>query len=217
MNRKASTLVLAGMLAMGSGMAWSDELPPRLCAFVYDSSGHLVRDSQGDCVHTRNWTPERDIVQCNPALAKKEEPKQEPVQAEPAPPPPPPKPRKIFKKITLSAGAYFDVDSADLKPEALPKLDALVEHLKGMARIDEIRIEGHTDSTGSAAYNKRLSLRRANAVKNYLVEHGIDPSLISTIGWGEEKPVASNATKEGRAKNRRVEIYVSGEEAVIVQ
>ncbi|RMG29434.1 MAG: hypothetical protein D6721_06105, partial [Gammaproteobacteria bacterium] len=114
MKGKASSLALAAVLALGTSLVQAEELPPRLCAFVYDSSGQLVRDSQSDCVHTRNWTPERDIVQCNPALAKKEEPKQEPVQARPAPPPPPPKPRKVFKKITLSAGAYFDVNSADL-------------------------------------------------------------------------------------------------------
>jgi OOP family OmpA-OmpF porin len=70
----------------------------------------------------------------------------------------------------------------------------------------KVSVEGHTDSVGSDAYNERLSERRAHAVKDYLVHQGIDASRISTVGYGEAKPVASNKTESGRAQNRRAEI-----------
>src|SRR6059036_2623110 len=69
-------------------------------------------------------------------------------------------------------------------------------------------VEGHTDSIGSDAYNQRLSERRANAVGDYMIARGIEAQRITTKGWGESKPIASNKTKEGRAQNRRVEITV---------
>ena len=69
-----------------------------------------------------------------------------------------------------------------------------------------VTVEGHTDSVGSAAYNQKLSERRAQAVKRYLVRQGIDPSRITTEGYGKSRPIASNETEEGRAKNRRADI-----------
>jgi len=77
-----------------------------------------------------------------------------------------------------------------------------------MKEHSELRalVEGHTDSIGSEAYNLRLSERRANAVADYMESQGISSSRITTKGWGKSKPVADNRTKEGRAKNRRVEI-----------
>ena len=70
-------------------------------------------------------------------------------------------------------------------------------------------IEGHTDSTGPDGYNQGLSERRAEAVQGYLVDHGVSPSNLSTVGYGEAQPVADNSTREGRALNRRVELRVS--------
>jgi outer membrane protein OmpA-like peptidoglycan-associated protein len=99
--------------------------------------------------------------------------------------------------------AYFDTDSATLKEESYADLNRLVDVLK---RVPTIRgfIEGHTDSTGSAAYNQGLSDRRAAAVVSYLVERGIDPSRVEAKGYGESQPVASNDTAEGRGQNRRI-------------
>ena len=74
------------------------------------------------------------------------------------------------------------------------------------ARSLRVSVEGHTDSIGSDAYNQRLSERRAKAVRDYMVEQGIDTDRIATHGWGEAKPVATNKTEEGRAQNGRVEI-----------
>jgi OOP family OmpA-OmpF porin len=125
-----------------------------------------------------------------------------------APPPPlqPPPPRPAPKHIELSADTYFDFDKATLKPAGKERIDA--EIVRPMTEHPELRalVEGHTDSIGSEAYNQRLSERRANAVRDYMVGQGIAPSRITTKGWGKSKPVADNKTKEGRAKNRRVEV-----------
>jgi OOP family OmpA-OmpF porin len=120
----------------------------------------------------------------------------------PAPPPPPPAP----KHIELSADTYFDFDKATLKPAGKERIDADV--VRPMKEHPELRalVEGHTDSIGSDAYNQRLSERRANAVADYMESKGIATSRITTKGWGKSKPVADNRTKEGRARNRRVEI-----------
>jgi OOP family OmpA-OmpF porin len=96
-----------------------------------------------------------------------------------------------------------------LKPEGKAKLDDLVSKLKGIA-LEVIIAIGHTDSIGSDAYNQKLSVRRAEAVKAYLVSKGIEPNRIYTEGKGKSQPIADNRTAEGRAKNRRVEIEVVG-------
>ncbi len=111
--------------------------------------------------------------------------------------------------MTYAADAFFDFDKSVLKPEGKAKLDDLVSKVKGI-NLEVIIAVGHTDSIGTDAYNQALSLRRANAVKAYLVSKGIAADRIVVEGKGEKQPVASNATKEGRAKNRRVEIEVVG-------
>jgi OOP family OmpA-OmpF porin len=122
----------------------------------------------------------------------------------PSPPPPPPSP-PVHRKIELRADSYFDFNKAKLKPEGEQQLEVVVRELNANPTI-RVLIEGHTDSIGSHAYNQKLSERRADAVRDYMVSHGIDPSRITTKGWGETKPVASNRTEEGRAQNRRVEL-----------
>ena len=119
-------------------------------------------------------------------------------------PPPPPPPTK--EKIVLRA-VHFDFNKSNIRPDARPVLDEAVRMLKERGEVSVI-VEGHTDSVGSNAYNMKLSKRRADAVKRYLVEHGIAASRITTEGFGERQPVASNATAEGRAQNRRVELNV---------
>ena len=106
----------------------------------------------------------------------------------------------------LSADSYFDFNKATLKPAGKERIDS--EIIPPMKEHSELRalVEGHTDSIGSEAYNLRLSERRANAVADYMESQGISSSRITTKGWGKSKPVADNRTKEGRAKNRRVEI-----------
>ena len=103
----------------------------------------------------------------------------------------------------------FDFDKANIRDEYKPRLDGDVKVLQDNPGMT-IMIEGHTDSVGSDAYNKVLSERRANAVKAYMVEGGVDAGRMETAGKGESTPVADNGTREGRAKNRRVEITVTG-------
>ena len=116
----------------------------------------------------------------------------------------------MIEKVTLAADQEFDFDKAVLKPAALSELDRLAEHLRGI-NIKMVHVVGYTDGIGTDAYNDKLSLRRADAVRDYLVNKGgVDPKLIDTEGRGKRDPVADNKTKEGRAKNRRVEVRIEG-------
>jgi outer membrane protein OmpA-like peptidoglycan-associated protein len=137
--------------------------------------------------------------------------------APPAPPPPapvvaqappiaPPSPKK---KIVLR-GVHFDFNKATIRPDAQPILDEAVATLQREGGVAVIA-EGYTDSIGSDTYNEKLSLRRANAVRDYLTRGGIAADRISVEGFGESHPVASNATEDGRAQNRRVELRIRGQ------
>jgi OOP family OmpA-OmpF porin len=102
-------------------------------------------------------------------------------------------------------GLFFAFDKADIKDEYKNELGTIVRVLNENPGIT-LRLDGYTDSVGPEAYNMRLSERRADAVRNYLLSHGIDGSRVSTRGFGESRPAYSNDTAEGRAKNRRTEI-----------
>ncbi len=125
----------------------------------------------------------------------------DPKPAPPPPPPPPPAP----KPIAHLGGTNFDFNKATLKPEGKHILDGAIKTMKDNPNT-RISIEGHTDSVGSHAYNMKLSERRAESVKDYLVAGGISASRMTTVGYGETKPIASNSTEEGRAENRRVDL-----------
>lgn len=108
------------------------------------------------------------------------------------------------KVIRLNLGVNFAFDSAKIKPEYMNEIKKVSDFL--VTRPDyKVILEGHTDSTGSAKYNKKLSEKRAMNVKKALVELGVKSDMITTVGYGEEQPIASNATKAGRAENRRVD------------
>ena len=113
-------------------------------------------------------------------------------------------------------GINFKFDSAVIEPSSSDILDRAVASLNE-AKDVAVRIEGHCDSTGSEAYNELLSERRANAVQDYLVAHGIAADRLSVVGKGESQPAASNDTEEGRYQNRRVEFHVAGEAAASPQ
>jgi len=176
-----------------------------------DSAGQLVWKNGTNelCWRDANWTPATAAVGCDGALVPAPPPAAVPPAAvvPPAPPAPP-----VASKVTFAADAFFDFDKSVLKPEGRAKLDDLVSKIKGV-NLEVIIAVGHTDSIGSDAYNQRLSVRRAEAVKAYLVSKGIERNRVYTEGKGEKQPVADNRTKEGRAKNRRVEIEVVGTRA----
>jgi OOP family OmpA-OmpF porin len=157
--------------------------------YVDDVRGTIATDSQGECVKTQRWnkdSPCRDVVE----------------KAAPVPAP---------EKITLSGQVLFDFNRADLRPEGRRELQKAIgsvkEKLQGLAvEQRQINVTGHTDAVGSDAYNQRLSERRARAVAEFMVEHGVDSRIIRARGAGEAEPVESNDTEAGRQANRRVEI-----------
>ena len=177
------------------------------------------------CWRDGAWTPATAAVGCDGAIkpampapapaAAPEAPKAAPAPAPaaaPAPAPAPvvaPKPVATTEKVTFAADAFFDFDKSVLKPEGKAKLDDLVGKMGGI-NLEVIIAVGHTDSVGSDAYNQKLSVKRSEAVKAYLVGKGVEKNRVYTEGKGEKQPVADNKTSEGRAKNRRVEIEVVG-------
>jgi len=191
-----------------------------------NSSGEYWKNASGQCWRSGTWTPAMAVVECDPDLVKKPDaPEPAPApkpEAKPAAKPVAPAPAKpeakpaakpaaapVTQKVTLAADVLFDFDKAVVKAEGQKKLDELVGKMKAI-NLEVIIAIGHTDSIGSDAYNQKLSMRRSQAVKAYLVSKGIEANRIYTEGKGEKQPVASNATKEGREKNRRVDIEVVG-------
>lgn len=124
------------------------------------------------------------------------------IEAKPAPVP-------VAEKVSFASEALFDFDQSTLKPQGKAALDQLLGQLTGMD-LEVIVTVGHTDAVGSDAYNQKLSQRRAEAVKAYLVAQGVETSRVYTEGKGETQPVADNTTAAGRAKNRRVTVEVVG-------
>jgi outer membrane protein OmpA-like peptidoglycan-associated protein len=100
----------------------------------------------------------------------------------------------------------FDTGKSTIKPQSADVLNNIADILDDYPNVN-FRVEGHTDSTGSDALNKRLSGERAQAVVNYLIEKGIPSERMTSVGYGEERPIADNNTREGRRTNRRVEIH----------
>jgi OOP family OmpA-OmpF porin len=192
---------------------------------VTDSNGFVVRASLGECWHSSNWTPaQATVVGCDGVLAKAvpvPAPAHSPQPAPAAPPPPadvgaaviaPPvavvaQPQS--EKVTLDTDTFFDFDKSTLKPEGQRKLQEIAQRLSSM-NLEVVVATGHTDWTGSDAYNQRLSERRAGAVKDFLVQQGIAGNRIFSEGKGKKQPIATNHTREGRAKNRRVVIELVG-------
>lgn len=164
------------------------------------------------CWRDSNWTPATAAVGCDGAIVAPVA--VAPVAQESAPAAAPvvvPVP-VAATKVTYAADAFFDFDKSVLKPAGKAKLDDLIGKVKGI-NLEVIIAVGHTDSVGSDAYNQKLSIKRSEAVKAYLVSKGIEKNRVYTEGKGEKQPVADNKTKDGRSKNRRVEIEVVGTRA----
>lgn len=127
---------------------------------------------------------------------------------EPAPPPPVAVEAAVEEKIVITQKIHFEFDRAVIRPISYPILDDVAYLLQRNPQIRLIRVEGHTDWIGSDAYNQQLSERRANAVRNYLIQKGIEPDRLVAVGYGESRPIADNNTVQGRARNRRTEFTV---------
>jgi OmpA-OmpF porin, OOP family len=173
------------------------------------------------CWRDANWTPATAAKGCDGAIvapapapapaaapvAPRAAPAPAPAAAAPAPAPAPQPPAAT--KVTYAADAFFDVNKSVIKPEGKAKLDDLVGKIKDI-NLEVIIAVGHTDSDGSDAANQALSVRRSEAVKAYLTSKGVEKNRVYTEGKGEKQPVADNKTKDGKTKNRRVEIEVVG-------
>ncbi len=176
------------------------------------------------CWRTGYWTPAMAIIECDPDLVKKPAPP--PPMTPPAPPPPPPPappPAPGLQKITLATKALFDFDKAVLKPEGKAAIDTeVLSKLRDVTKLELILVTGHTDPIGTQAYNQKLSERRADAVRDYLVSKGVAKDKIETLGMGKTQPVPGlvchqkerKALIECYAPDRRVEVEVKGEAVV---
>jgi OOP family OmpA-OmpF porin len=197
-------------MALAAGSAYANVGPN-----LEDASGKAVKDASGACVVTSG----RNLPECSPAReapkpAAPAAPAQPSAPAAPSAPATPapaarPAPASVRQAVVIQADALFDFDKSVLRPDGRKNIDDAVAKLRGVD-LELVIATGHTDSVGSDAYNQALSVRRADAVKAYLVSKGVEKNRVYTEGKGEKQPVADNKTSEGRAKNRRVEIEVVG-------
>ena len=159
--------------------------------YVTDSRGAVAKSGTGLCWRTGFWTPAMATEECDASLLKKATP---PPVAAPAPAPAPAPvvaaPPAAPKAVTvILAGSVFDFNKAVLKPAAKAQLDKeVIDKAKSFAGIKQVIVSGHTDRIGKAAYNQKLSEKRADAVKAYLVSKGMDGKLIDTFGFGATQP-----------------------------
>lgn len=124
---------------------------------------------------------------------------------------PPPGPDKVIltpSNIAITDKVQFEVGKADLKPMSFALLDEVVTVMKGNPQIELVEIGGHTDSTGSPDFNRKLSQQRAESVMKYITSKGIKSARLQAKGFGPDVPVADNATPEGQEANRRVEFLI---------
>ncbi len=211
LNRVASLFAVAAIAAVTASSALAQSVDNWRA-----TDGTVWKNGSNEyCWRDNFWTPATAAKGCDGEI--KPAPKVEPPKPVAPPPPAPveppkpvtPPPAPVSEKVTFAADTFFDFDKATLKADGIAKLDDLVSKIKGV-NLEVIIAVGHTDSVGSDAYNQKLSIRRSEAVKAYLVSKGIEPNRVYTEGKGKKQPVADNKTAEGRAKNRRTEIEVVG-------
>jgi OOP family OmpA-OmpF porin len=189
---KTLKLVLAGVITVAATATSAQNVDNWV-----NNTGINWKNGDGTlCWRDNNWTPATASKGCDGALVAK------PAAA-------PAAPGVTQSKITLQADTLYDFDKATLKPEGKATLDQIARDLSKI-KLEVIIAVGNTDSIGTDAYNMALGQRRAQSVKAYLVSKGVDGSRIYTESKGKSNPVASNATAEGRAKNRRTDIEVVG-------
>ena len=196
---KTLKLVLAGVFSVAATATSAQNVDNWV-----NSTGISWKNGDGTlCWRDASWTPATAAKGCDGFLAPKAKAA---AAAAPA--------SKVTQsKITLQADTLYDFDKATLKAEGMATLDKIARDLSKI-KLEVVIAVGNTDSVGTDAYNMALGQRRAQSVKAYLVRKGVDGSRVYTESKGKSNPVASNATAEGRAKNRRTDIEVVGTSAV---
>ena len=194
---KTLKLVLAGVISVAATATSAQNVDNWV-----NSTGISWKNGDGTlCWRDASWTPATAAKGCDGFLAPKAAAKAAPAS------------KVTQSKITLQADTLYDFDKATLKAEGMATLDKIARDLRKI-KLEVVIAVGNTDSVGTDAYNMALGQRRAQSVKAYLVSKGVDGSRVYTESKGKSNPVASNATAEGRAKNRRTDIEVVGTSAV---
>jgi OOP family OmpA-OmpF porin len=176
-----AVIIAAGLPTLVSTTAYGVE------GYLMDSEDSIVKNDYGGCWHTGYWTLSMAVEGCDPVAQHEEKPQP---KAEAIIPPPRPGPllKALPQKVTLTEEDMFNFDKAELKTRGKEKLDSMMNDLEG-AKYGVIHVIGYTDRIGSKEYNHRLSLRRAEAVKDYLIQKGIPADLIDAEGRGEADPI----------------------------
>jgi OOP family OmpA-OmpF porin len=219
-TRAKHSLLLATLLGLSAAaLAQTPGIDMKgTVGYALDPRGYVAKSGTGLCWRTGYWTPAMAIEECDPDLVKKAAPAAAaPAAAAPAAPVAA-APKPAAQKVTLAADALFDFNKADLRSEGKAKLDKLAGDIKGI-KLEVIIAVGHADRFGTDAYNQKLSEKRAEAVKAYLVSKGVEPNRVYTEGKGEKQPITkADQCKGPKSKkvidclqpDRRVEIEVIG-------
>ena len=221
-NMKTSRLVL-NMLAMASlisvGIASADDVTKE--GYLTDTRGNVVKNNYNECWRTGYWTPAMAIAECDPDLVRKDQPKvaeAETPAAAIAPVVGPEKP--AFVPVTLQADTLFDFNKSVIRADGKKKLDdEVVGKMKQYPQVEVVLVTGHADRIGSDTYNQKLSQRRADAVKDYLVAQGVEGKRIETAAKGESEPVVSCDNVKGKVsgKNRKLVECLQPNRRVVVE
>ena len=206
MNKQISKFALLATLGLSATVALAQV--PNNDGYLFDTRGVVAKSGFGLCWKTTRWTPAMAIAECDPELVKKPEP------AAPAAQPATPKP--AAQKVTLAADALFDFDKAVLRPEGKAKLDDVSGKLKGI-KLEVIIAVGHTDRIGSDNYNQKLSEKRAEAVKAYLVGKGVEPNRVYTEGKGKKQPVTGDKCGTSVKKTKKLIEYLQPDRRVEIE
>ena len=197
-RRPAIVALAFTVLSAGAAQSGPREMPN---GFIGNASGNLVRTGSGGCIHASDWTSEMaNVVGCDGVTLDAQVTLVEGSGS------------GLVAEIVMPSTALFAFDSADLTEDGERTVDSYRDAL--LPELEEAYaalIVGHTDSTGDAEYNKGLSLRRAQSVRDYLVETGAPGEKLKVLGSGADDPIATNDTDAGRSENRRVEALVIGE------
>lgn len=217
---KTSKIIL-NMLAIASltsvGIASAHEVAKE--GYLIDTRGNVVKNNYNECWKTGYWTPAMAIAECDPNLVTKDEPKIAQAETPAAAPVAGPE-KPAFLAITLQAETLFDFDKSVIRADGKKKLDEeIVSKMKEYPQVEVILVTGHADRIGTDAYNQRLSQRRADAVKAYMVGQGIENKRIETAAKGESEPVVSCDDVKGKVsgKNKKLVECLQPNRRVVVE